>query len=441
MKKIILAVLLFHFLSISSQAQQDSGIHFEQGLSWQQIKEKAKAEHEYIFVDCFATWCGPCKKMDAEVYPLDSIGQLFNQNFISVKAQMDSTAKDDEQVKRFRTDSRNLQSAYQVNAFPTFLFFSPEGNIVHKGIGFMDARGFHKLALDALDPSKQYYSLISRFRQGKLGYPELYSFSFLAQSFHDNNLADSAASSYINHLYELGEDSIYTEKNLTIIINYTRSSTAKTFDLFYHHGAKIDSIVRRPDFARNRVDGIIDNEEIYGKLYRDGTFATDHPDWTAIQSHIEKKYNRDYAARTVLWAKVKWYEQKKDWKNYTTNVIRKVEKYGPYDKAFYQKPNHEFALWNFSAWEVFQYSNNPAELKKALEWSKKSITLAPTSDQFGLSESMDTYANILYKLHRKKEAMEWEQKALKNNPKATDIADNFSKMKKDAPTWPVAPSK
>ncbi len=36
-------------------------IHFENGLSWEQIKEKAKAEHKYIFVDCYATWCGPCK--------------------------------------------------------------------------------------------------------------------------------------------------------------------------------------------------------------------------------------------------------------------------------------------------------------------------------------------------------------------------------------------
>ena len=48
-------------------SQQYKGIHFEQGLSWKDILAKAKAEHKYIFVDCYATWCGPCKYMDKNV--------------------------------------------------------------------------------------------------------------------------------------------------------------------------------------------------------------------------------------------------------------------------------------------------------------------------------------------------------------------------------------
>jgi thiol:disulfide interchange protein len=43
------------------------GIRFEHGLSWAQVKEKAKAENKYIFMDCYATWCGPCKAMDKNV--------------------------------------------------------------------------------------------------------------------------------------------------------------------------------------------------------------------------------------------------------------------------------------------------------------------------------------------------------------------------------------
>jgi len=437
MKRIILVLLFIYSLPSFSKAQQSTGIHFEQGLSWQQIKAKAKAEHKYIFVDCFATWCGPCKKMETEVYPLDSIGQFFNQNFISVKAQMDSTAKDDDLVKSFRADAKNLQNSYRVNAFPTFLFFSPEGKLVHKGIGAMDERGFAYLGHDALDPSKQYYTLISSFRQAKLPYPEIYRFSIFARNYQDNGLADSAAMTYINHLYELGVDSLYNFKNLALITDFTRLSTAKTFDLFYHHGAKVDSVMKRPGLSRNLIDAIIEYEEINSKLYKDGKPLTDRPDWIAIQNTIKQKYNHEYAERIVIWAKVKWFERQKDWKNYTANVILKVERYGPYDKVFYQVPQQTSNLWNFSAWEVFYYSNRPAELNKVLEWSKKSLTLSPAPD----AEFMDTYANILYKLHRKKEATEWEEKALKINPRATDIADNFSKMKKGLPTWNVETSK
>ena len=44
-----------------SQESENSGIQWAKGLAWQQIRQKAKKENKYIFVDCYATWCGPCR--------------------------------------------------------------------------------------------------------------------------------------------------------------------------------------------------------------------------------------------------------------------------------------------------------------------------------------------------------------------------------------------
>ncbi len=63
------------------------GIKFQSGLNWEQVKEKARNENRYIFIDCYATWCGPCKKMDKEVYTSENVGNIFNKNFISIKLQ------------------------------------------------------------------------------------------------------------------------------------------------------------------------------------------------------------------------------------------------------------------------------------------------------------------------------------------------------------------
>src|SRR5437016_7533889 len=98
MQKCFLIIMVFPFIikaqSIPgiSQVNDDSkGVQFEKNLNWQQVLAKAKAENKYIFLDCFATWCGPCKLMDKNVYPNDTVGNYFNQNFISVKVQMDET--------------------------------------------------------------------------------------------------------------------------------------------------------------------------------------------------------------------------------------------------------------------------------------------------------------------------------------------------------------
>src|SRR5665213_2730421 len=128
MKSILLTTILFA-LSLFSRAQ---GINFEKGQSWQQILAKAKAEHKYIFLDCYATWCGPCKAMDNDVYPVDSVEAFMNAHFISIKVQMDRSPKDNDTVKSRYNDVVMLEKTYAVHAYPTFLFFDENGKAIHR---------------------------------------------------------------------------------------------------------------------------------------------------------------------------------------------------------------------------------------------------------------------------------------------------------------------
>ncbi len=57
--------------------ENNRGIKFENELDWQQVLAKAKAENKYIFVDCYATWCIPCKKMDTDVYSSQKVGDFL----------------------------------------------------------------------------------------------------------------------------------------------------------------------------------------------------------------------------------------------------------------------------------------------------------------------------------------------------------------------------
>ncbi len=61
--------LTLFLLPLLAMAQENKGIQFLKDLSWEQILAKAAKENKFVFVDCYATWCVPCKTMDNNVYP------------------------------------------------------------------------------------------------------------------------------------------------------------------------------------------------------------------------------------------------------------------------------------------------------------------------------------------------------------------------------------
>src|SRR5579864_9669023 len=86
---------------------QSNGMHFEEGMSWQQVLAKAKKENKYIFVDCYTTWCGPCKYMSKEIFPLKETGDAVNPHYICIGIQI-------EDRKSTRLNSSHMSISYAV---------------------------------------------------------------------------------------------------------------------------------------------------------------------------------------------------------------------------------------------------------------------------------------------------------------------------------------
>lgn len=56
---------------------------------WDKVFEQARKEGKPVFVDCGATWCGPCKKFKTEVLGNDTVADFFNAHFITVYLDVD----------------------------------------------------------------------------------------------------------------------------------------------------------------------------------------------------------------------------------------------------------------------------------------------------------------------------------------------------------------
>jgi thiol:disulfide interchange protein len=63
--------------SISTSYSTGTGIEFVKNITWKQVQTRAKKEHKYIFIDCFTTWCGPCKLMEREVFLKKEVGDFY----------------------------------------------------------------------------------------------------------------------------------------------------------------------------------------------------------------------------------------------------------------------------------------------------------------------------------------------------------------------------
>ncbi|TKC12736.1 DUF255 domain-containing protein [Pedobacter polaris] len=211
MKRCIWAVCLL-FISLSASSE----IKFLENPVWSTVLEKAKKENKMIFLDGYATWCGPCKKMDAETYKDQAVADYYNVNFINVKYDME------------KGEGPMLAERYFVNAYPNLLFINPEGVLLHKGVGYNEAADFVTLGKAAKDPNSQYYTL--KKNAINLTNAQFLKFAETAVAFEDDDF-DDLSNNYLskqadvlvnNDLIKLVMEYVNTlpdEKTLAYVIN------------------------------------------------------------------------------------------------------------------------------------------------------------------------------------------------------------------------------
>lgn len=145
MKKILLIVIL----AVVTNLVQAQGINFLNG-SFKDAQAKAKAENKILFVDCYASWCGPCKIMDQKVFPDLAVSSYANEKFVSYKLDVEAP------------ENKKTVIEYKVTSMPTFLFISPDGKVINKKIGASDIENFIRLMKVATGDAPSFFQLYDK---------------------------------------------------------------------------------------------------------------------------------------------------------------------------------------------------------------------------------------------------------------------------------------
>lgn len=131
MNKIILLFLLVAFATLPAckttkeavPTIKPVGVQFIESKTLSRVLEIAKEKDLLVFLDIYTDWCLPCKMMDEEVFPDQTLGELMNGNFISYK------------VNAEKGTGPNIAFLYEVYAYPTLLFINADGKVLEKKVG------------------------------------------------------------------------------------------------------------------------------------------------------------------------------------------------------------------------------------------------------------------------------------------------------------------
>lgn len=135
--KQIKRLMLGLFLMVAQMAWSQGGIDFFHG-SFAEAQDKADETGKLIFMDGFATWCGPCKYMSANTFTDSQVGDLYNTFFVNMKVDME------------KGEGPRLARMYRVRAYPTLFIMDSGGQVLEKMEGAMGPEQMFNWAIAAI---------------------------------------------------------------------------------------------------------------------------------------------------------------------------------------------------------------------------------------------------------------------------------------------------
>ncbi|MCE3076434.1 thioredoxin family protein [Chryseobacterium gwangjuense] len=337
---------LFVFISLFTFAQD--GIQF-QDIPFKDLVAKAKKEKKLVFIDAYASWCGPCKMMEKNVFVQKSIGDFFNKSFVNARIDME------------KGEGREIAVKFGVRSYPTYLFLNGEGELVSQNYGYMEAGMFLLMAQDINSPNNAKGSLKERFAKGEKD-PEFLINIIKLNSSSDFEFAKKASERYFENKNKAEE---LTKDDIGYLLYFLKSTEDPNYKVFVSRKSEIIK------FLPEKMYSDFDHQLILSKV--------------VAQSIDEKskKINDDYFMKTaeplvgkeeaktkLNQTKLAYYEQNANFPEYEKTALEYYKKTDSFE------PNELLkAAWIFS-----EHVKTVSSLKKAAEWAEQSVMRGENSE-------------------------------------------------------------
>ena len=369
MKKII----PFLFLVISTTLFSQDGIKFGK-QSFAQTLEQAKKENKLIFLDAFASWCGPCKLLDKNVFPKKEVGDYFNANFLNLHIDME------------KGEGIEIAKKYSIYSYPTLLFINGDGKVVYKAAGYMSPQELISIAKEAVNPENTLENKIAKFEAGEKD-PEFLMGLIKNTYATDFSLAQKVATRY----FQTRTDATYSKEEAGMLLFFTKTIDDELYKIFTAKKAELSTQI--PESYLAEYDKKLKLNTVLQKSFDANTQSINESTFLAEGTKI---YGEKEAKQLLNKINMDLFFTQKKYDDYAKSALN-----------YYQNPN-DFATdeLNNVAWNFYLYVTDNTLLTQVTQLCLEGIKKEENS------QNTDTLANIYYKLGDNKNAKLWAKKSI-----------------------------
>ena len=383
---LLLLACLFTF-TLSAQGDAATGMAFVE-KSFDDLLAQAKAEDKVIFIDAYTTWCGPCKMMAKNVFPAEEVGKVYNERFINAKFDME------------KGEGPDLARRYSVQAYPTYLFVDGNGDIVHKGIGYIPQSAFLELA-DAATGENSLGALNKRYEAGERSNEFLASYASTLGDVYEEEKAAMVMDQYLKQVKDWSSPA-----TLEMLLNSPGEPGGKRMNYLVANADAAMAASSDARFMMTMQQAIVGEYMKVNKVRVLPEVAKIEPLYEAYAAPLKHRLGAHYK---VLKAR-----QSRDTDAYIAAALPYYAKY----------PSTDAMELNSLAWDIYETSDDPQVIRKGLELAKRSVELDP------MYMNLDTLAWLYEKSGDHKNAVITAKKAIKMAKESDEDYESTEKILK-----------
>jgi thiol-disulfide isomerase/thioredoxin len=363
--------LFLALILLSAKLYAQDNIKFFEG-SLAELKAEAKKQNKPVFIDCFTTWCGPCKMLATKIFTDKAVADFYNKNFICYELDME------------KGEGLDFAMEYKVKSYPTLIYLNSDWQMLYRNSGVGKAAFFLNEGKRAADPERNAVALMAKYKNGQKDTAFLKQFA-LTYTNIDEDLTENVLKMYwkqvplekivepgIWEVFSAAENDIHS-KAFSYVAKHRTEFYAK-YDTTYVE----DILASRGDAAMSKAAEIKD--EI---LFADGR-------------KIITESKAAWAKENLPYLDMNYYSKMDLWNEFVVTANKEIEKEGKTANVY-----------NTVAWMIFKATDEKKPMQQARLYAE--LSLKADRNYYNL----DTYANILNKQGEKADAIKAAQEAIK----------------------------